>query len=277
MPQSQGGYTVLDFTPLEPSHSVVPPTPPPFDPQSAEAITNRYGSILQANPESIPSTAAFTAGAMTGGAGLWPALLATGAAGGAGSLVRSAIDETPETLTDAGMTAGREAVKQGVLTATGRGMSRVVSKMRPAAESLWKFAAGPGASKTQAREVLERGLGTLRQRNLEQIVTPRSPTGAFLPREVRPITADTFRRGVDRARSQMPGMQELAVGALAGGMTGNVPVGTAASVIRASARPLPASYIAQRLWQAAPLTNATVGSAPQILRGLMAVAHGGEQ
>jgi hypothetical protein len=75
----------------------------------------------------------------------------------------------------------------------------------------------------------------------------------------------------------MPGMQELAVGTLAGATTGSYPLGTAASVVRAAARPLPASYIAQRLWQAAPLTNATVGSAPQILRGLMAVAHGGEQ
>lgn len=79
-----------------------------YDPRNSDAN-------VQAVVKKLPLIAGIGAGLVTGGMGAIPAMLTAGAATGAGSLLRSALDDKPETAGQAIGTATKEAVLGGIL------------------------------------------------------------------------------------------------------------------------------------------------------------------
>lgn len=240
------------------SDPATPAKPKPAAPlMSFAADTSRFNlrdpEQRRALTSLLPVAAGAAAAPFTGGMSMPAAMMTTGGAGAVGSLLRNVLDGSPASLGDAAMSGVVEGATQGA----GRLLQAAKGPLMAAGRGIWRFAAG--GSKKTADAVLSRGAGMLTRGNLTRLQTPRSPTGAFLPREVSDTVIDTMRQGVEHSRMGFYPTRETAMASL-GALTGGGPAAVTAGLIAAATRPLPASAIAQGLYRSGPAV-ASVGRA----------------
>lgn len=203
----------------------------------------------------LPTIAAMATAPFTAGLGPVMAPAVVGGASALGSLVRSAVDETPETAGEALGTAGMAGLVDGGLEGAGRLVRAAAPVTKQGARRMWQWATDSISDKT-ADAVLSRNAGTLTKRNLASLETPRGAGGTFAKREVSPTVIDTMRSGVDRASNR-----------------GGVPT-SLTGIATAAFQPRPVSYAAQKLYNA-PLEK--IGQvSPQALRAAILALLSGD-
>jgi hypothetical protein len=241
MPQKILGYdpeTGRAIYGYDPNTGLMIFTPEPDAPperRDAEAMTNRYGSMRNANVDQIPRTLAMAASAATMGAGAIPAVLATAGAGATGSLVRSAIDERPETLPQALWRAGETGLVEGALEGGGRavggllqgaahiGMNRALSPHQAITD---KYGDVVGEALRQRTPVSAGGLATVKERLLRGLKVKRAAQANARPTtlltdtmrrnavaETAPLREELRLSGVRRSADPTPAIEGFADGA----------------------------------------------------------------